>query len=253
MTTLRALRRLLCLLALLALALPAGPASAAGSEAAPPLTRSAVEELIRQYILDHPEIILESVRTFQERQRAEQIQRGRAAVASRQQELLRDPASPVGGNPQGDVTVVEFFDYRCGYCRQAAPMLEQLVASDPKLRVVYKELPILGPDSLLGAKAALAAHAQGKYLPFHGALMALNAPLTMAEILGLAAQLSLDPAKLQADMNAPATQAAIQKNQALAQALGLSGTPAFIVGSEVVPGAVELSALRELVAKARRK
>jgi protein-disulfide isomerase len=159
----------------------------------------------------------------------------------------------VAGNPKGDVTVVEFFDYRCGYCKRVTPVLKELMAGDPNLRVVFKELPILSPESNLAAKAALAAEAQGKYLPFHEALMASDSSLSMPDILQLATALKLDTAKLQADMNKPEIQAAIQKNHALAQAVGITGTPAFIIGPELVPGAIELPALKELIAKARKR
>jgi len=239
-------------LALLAASLFASAGWAA--ETAPPaLTKEAVEQIIRQFLMDHPEVVMDSVRRFQERQRAEERKRAGAAIATRQDDLLRDPASPVAGNPKGDVTVVEFFDYRCGYCKRVTPVLKELMAGDPNLRVVFKELPILSPESNLAAKAALAAEAQGKYLPFHEALMASDSSLSMPDILQLATALKLDTAKLQADMNKPEIQAAIQKNHALAQAVGITGTPAFIIGPELVPGAIELPALKELIAKARKR
>ncbi len=218
-----------------------------------PMTKEAVEQIIRQYLLDHPEVIMDSVRQFQERQRSEERKRANAAIATRQNDLLRDPASPVAGNPQGDVTVVEFFDYRCGYCKRVAPILKELMAGDPNLRVVFKEFPILSPESNLAARAALAAQAQGKYLPLHDALIASDSSLSMPDILKLAAALDLDTGKLQADMNKPEIQAAIQKNHALAQALGINGTPAFIIGSELIPGAIELPTFKELIAKARKR
>jgi protein-disulfide isomerase len=219
----------------------------------PPLTREGVEEMIRQYILTHPEVLMESLRAFQERQQAQERERTAAALVARAAELLQDPATPVGGNPQGDVTVVEFFDYRCGYCQRMAATLTQLLAEDRNVRLVYKELPILGPESVLAARAALAARAQGKYLPFHGALLAAGGPLTLEEILKVARTIPLDTEKLQADMQAPEIQEALQRNRALAQQLGIRGTPAFIVGAELVPGALELPRLKELVAKARAR
>ncbi|MBI4537564.1 MAG: DsbA family protein [candidate division NC10 bacterium] len=226
----------------------------AGAQSPPePMTKEAVEQIIHRYLLDHPEVIMESVRQFQERQRADERKRASATIATRQDDLLRDSASPVAGNPQGDVTVVEFFDYRCGYCKRVAPVLRQLMAEDPNVRVVFKEFPILSPESTLAAKAALAAHAQGKYLPFHDALMTSNSALSMPDILKIAAQLQLDTGKLQADMNKPEIQAALQKNHALAQAMGITGTPAFIIGPELVPGAIELPVFKELIAKARQQ
>jgi len=234
---------------LLAVMLLVGPGTAGGAE--PPLTKGEIETIIREYLLSHPEVILESVRTAQERQRAEERQRAGAALLARQDELLRDPSSPVGGNPDGDVTVVEFFDYHCGHCQRVALTLAELVAEDRNVRVVYKELPILSPESLLAAQAALAANLQGKYGPFHRALMAADGPLGQAAILAIASQVGLDPARLQVDMRSRAVQEALQKNDALARAIGLRGTPAFVIGSELIPGAPDLAGLKALVARAR--
>ena len=238
----------LALLLAAALSLSAAPAAAAG----PPPAPAGLEEAIRQYILDHPEVILESMRRYQVRRQEEARQQAAAAVRARQEELLRDPASPTGGNPQGDVTVVEFFDYRCGHCRRAAPLLRQLLAEDGGVRVVYKELPVLGPESAVAAQAALAAHLQGKYGAMHDALMTAEGPLTQAAILVAAAAVGLNADRLRADMRGPAVQEALDRNAALAAALGVEGTPAFVVGAELVPGAPTLEELRRLIALARR-
>jgi len=240
-------------LGLCLLAIAAGPMvpDSLAQNASQPLTKEAIEQIIRQYILDHPELITESLRLAQERRQAEERKRAAAVIDVRRDDLLREPASPIGGNPEGDVTVVEFFDYRCGYCKRVAPIVRQLQAEDLKVRIVYKELPILGEESRLAARAALAAHKQGKYLPFHEALMASNDPPTMGEILKIAAQVGLDPVRLQTEMGSPEIQAALRKNHDLAQALGIRGTPAFVIGSEMVPGALDLSKLKELVARVR--
>jgi protein-disulfide isomerase len=224
---------------------------ARGVAAEPPLTRAQVEEIVREYLLKHPEVVMESLRAMEERQREAQHQAARAAIAARQGDLLRDAASPVAGNPNGDVTVVEFFDYRCRYCKAVAPTLKQLLAQDPKVRLVYKEFPILGPESLVASRAALAARAQGKYQPFHDALMSATGPLTKAEVLRIAGSVGLDVAALEKAMASPDIDRALEKNRALASALGLRGTPAFVIGTEIVPGAVPLERLKELVARAR--
>jgi protein-disulfide isomerase len=216
-----------------------------------PPSREAIETIIREYLLQHPEVIVEAVRVFQERQQAEERQRIAAVLAARRAELYQDAAAPVAGNARGDVTVVEFFDYRCGYCKSVLPTLRQLLEQDRQVRFVFKEFPILGPDSMLAARAALAARAQGKYVAFHQALMAQSGPLALPDILRVAAQVKLDPVRLQADMEAPEIRQAIQKNLALAQELGVRGTPAFVIGDELVAGAMELDALKDLVAKAR--
>jgi len=244
------IRMALALFVPLSLLLPALP-TPARAETEPPLTKQAVEQIIRQYLLDHPEVIADSIRLLQERQRAEERRRVGALIAGAQEELLRDPATPVGGNPRGDVTVVEFFDYQCGHCKRMASLLKQLTAEDPQVRIAYKEFPILSPESLLAARAALAANRQGKYQPLHDLLMESSQPPTLEHILELAQEAGLDVAALQAEMDSPAVGEALQKVQALGQRLGLRGTPAFIVGTEFAPGALDLPTLKALVAKAR--
>ncbi|MDH5642130.1 MAG: DsbA family protein, partial [Nitrospira sp.] len=146
--------------------------------------------------------------------------------------------------------VVEFYDYRCGYCKKAASAVTALQKEDPRVRVVYKDFPILGEPSELAAKAALASQAQGKHQAFHEALFASHADMTKEEILKIAAGVGLDTARLEADMANPEWQAIIEKNRVLAHELGISGTPGFIVGHELVPGALDLNGLKELIARA---
>jgi protein-disulfide isomerase len=229
-------------------------AGGAGAEDPPtPASRAVIEEIVREYLLKHPEVIIQSIQGLQERQRASQEQQAVQRLAAREGDLLRDASAPVGGNPAGDVTLVEFFDYRCSYCRSVADAVAKLVESDPGLRLVYKELPILGPDSLVAARAALAAHMQGKYGPFHRALMSAPEPFTVEAVARIAAGAGLDPDRLRTDMERPDIQASIQRNLALAQDLGITGTPTFVVGGQVVPGAVSLEVLEGLVARARAK
>jgi protein-disulfide isomerase len=215
------------------------------------MPRQAIEEIVHDYILKHPEVIVESVRSLQERERNAQTERSRQVIITRRDELLHDRESPVAGNHAGDVTVVEFFDYRCPHCKAVAATVKQLIQSDPQVRVVFKEFPILGEESTLAAKAALAAHVQGKYAAFHSALMEAREPLNQAVVLRIAADQGLDTEKMSADMQKPEIAAAIQQNRSLAQALGINGTPAFVVGDELVRGSVDLDALREVVSIAR--
>ncbi len=242
-------------LVVLIAAMAAGLAGPVAQAAEPPgeLSREAIERIVREYLLEHPEVIMEALQALEERQRTAQRQRASESLNARRSELVGDPATPVGGNPQGDVTVVEFFDYRCGYCKSVAPALKQLVKEDSKVRLVYKEFPILGPESILAARAALAAGGQGKYVALHDALMTASESLTLPVILTIAGQVGLDTARLQKDMESPAILAVIQRNHELAQALGINGTPAFVVGSELVPGAVDLAALKRLVDQARAR
>lgn len=250
----RLLRSLLPAVLCGALAMPSVALSQTRTTGQSPLSdaeRTAIEDVVRDYILEHPEIIMEAVQRLQERQQAAEAERQSRELATRGAELFNDPADPVGGNPDGDVTVVEFFDYQCGYCKQVHPALNRLIADDDRVRVVYKEFPILGPASLTAAKAALASRAQGKYVAFHDALMAHRGPLDTDRILAIAEDVGLDTQKLKTDMDAPEVAEIITANLRLAEALNIRGTPAFVVGDQLVPGAIGLDALKELVDEAR--
>ena len=218
-----------------------------------PVTRQALEQMIEQYIRNHPEVIEQSLQSLENKRAADEQERQRAALATHQQELLNDPASPVSGNPAGDVTVVEFFDYRCGYCKKAASALTQLQQSDARVRVVYKDFPILGEPSEWAAKAALASNLQGKHRAFHEALLAAKDDLTKEQLFRIATETGLDVNRLDQDMTRPEWQPIIDRNRALAKTLGISGTPAFIVGNDLVPGALDLKTLQELVSHKRKQ
>ena len=219
----------------------------------PPLTREQIEQIVREYLINNPEIIVEAIEALEQRQKQATQAGQKDALAAQQEQLYRDPDAPVLGNPAGDVTVVEFFDYRCPYCKQVAPSLAQLLKEDGKVRLVLKEFPILGPASVVAARAALAAHAQGKYAAMHAAL--LDHPGTFDEevVTRIASKAGLDTARLKQDMAKPEITAMIERNKELAQALSLTGTPAFIVGNTVVPGAVDLETLKLLVAETRKR
>jgi protein-disulfide isomerase len=217
------------------------------------IPRETIEEIIHDYILKHPEVILESVRALQERQREAENERSRRAISSRRDELLRDPDSPVGGNQLGEVTVVEFFDYRCPHCKTVATTVKQLLKDDPSLRIVYKEFPILGEESLMAAKAALAAQNQGKYVPFHQALMEAAEPLSLPLVLKIAAETGLDVEKLKTEMESSTIQDIIAKNRTLAQAIGINSTPTFVIDEELVRGTPALAAFKDLVKRAGSK
>ncbi len=169
------------------------------------------------------------------------------------QDLLNDPASPVLGAATGDVTMVEFFDYRCPYCKQMAPELPKLMAADPGLRVVMKEFPILGPQSVTAARVALVAAAHGKYSAFHAAMFAFNGPVEEAGILTVAQSVGLDPAVVRSEMNGPAIEAELRRNHALAELMGISGTPTFLIGGATVPGAVPVDDLKRLISDQRKR
>ena len=225
----------------------------AGRSGDGPGAGQSLEQMIEHYIRTHPEVIEQSLQTLDNKRAAEEQQRQKAAIATHQQDLLNDPNSPVSGNQAGDVTVVEFFDYRCGYCKRAASALTELQQHDARVRVVYKDFPILGETSELAAKAALASHLQGKHQTFHEALLATKDDLTKDQLFHIAQATGLDVNRLEQDMARPEWQPIIDQNRALAKSLGISGTPAFIVGNDLVPGALDLKMLQDLVAHKRGK
>lgn len=224
--------------------------TAKNTTSASTLAAEPIDAAIERYIRAHPEVIEQSLQAMEAKREAEQKERQKIALKTKQDELLHDPMSPVSGNPKGEITVVEFYDYRCGFCKRAAPAVTELQKVDPRVRVVYKDFPILGEPSELAAKAALASQTQGKHQAFHEALLASQSDMTKEAILKIATKVGLDPKRLEADMADPKWQTVIAKNRALARELGISGTPGFIVGNELVPGALDLNGLKELIARA---
>jgi len=237
-----------------ALSLAALAPALAEGEKAPlsPDQEKRVKELVKEYILANPEIILEAVQTLRKKQEEAQKKAAEEALKSKRADLQGATDLPVAGNPKGDVTIVEFMDYRCGYCKGVQPTLDQVIRQDGKIRYVLKEFPILGPASRTASMAAIAAHKQGKYLAFHSALMAYPNNLTDEVIFALARQVGLDIAKLKDDMKAPEVEALIEKTHKLAQDLGINGTPGFIIGDQIIPGAVGADELKKKIAEARK-
>ena len=228
------------------LLMASGPARAEPAD----LSVEQIERIVREYLLREPEVVYQALEELQRRQAEAAAARQRAAIAENQGELTGDSASPVGGNPDGDVTLVEFFDYRCAYCRRVVTSVRALLDEDRSLRVVFKELPVLGPDSVRAARAALASRRQDRYVPFHFALMAAD-DLSQEGIRTIARSVGLDPDQLEADMAAPEVMAAIEANYALANELGIEGTPAFVIGDQLIPGAVDKARLQQLLDQAR--
>ncbi len=224
---------------------------AAGEDraAAPPSDITAAA--IHDYILQHPEVLMESLQRYSEKQKTDAAARSRDAVAAHQTELFADPAAPAAGKAENSVAIVAFLDYRCGYCKRVEPTLMKLIETNPNVRIVFKEFPILGPESLLAAKAALAASKQNAYLKVHEFLMATKEPITLGAIDKLAGSLGLDPMKLREDMESPAVGEALQRNLQLGAALDVGATPTFIVGKELAAGALDAAAFAKLIAKAQ--
>jgi len=215
------------------------------------LSQDAFGQRVRAYLLEHPEVVIEAAQRFEARQWAGEELETQQLIRARADEILRDANSPVGGNPQGDVSLVEFFDYNCPYCRRVASVMIEAESADPQLRIVYKEFPILGPNSTFAAKAALAVHRQGKYLAFHQALMQLRGTVEEAQVLDVATKVGVDIERMKSEMKDPTIQTAIEKNLALAQALRINGTPSFVIGEQILRGAADLKALQEFIREAR--
>ena len=252
MTRPRWIAAALAFAALLVLAATAHRA-AAGEGAFDAGQKSEIERIVREYLRAHPEVLLEAIQALQAKQDTDKKNRQQAALGRARTELVADPEAPVGGNPAGDVTIVEFFDYRCAFCKRVFPTIMALVKADGNIRYVFKEFPILGPESVVAARAALAAWRldRERYLPFHTALMRSKGRLTEGKILGLAAASGLDPDRLRKGMSDPGIEAVLQRNFRLAETLEINGTPAFVIGRHLVPGAADMETLKRLVATAR--
>ena len=219
--------------------------------AAEDFTEAQIKDLALQAILENPEIVMEAVTILQARQAEEEAAQAQATLESSGDALTADPNAPVLGNPDGDVTVVEFFDYNCPYCRRAGGEVAGLLEADAQVRVVMREWPILGDGSVFAARAALAAREQDAYAAMHDALMASPARVDEGAVIRIAQGLGLDVDRLRADMDAPAVQAHIDASMELARSLDFSGTPSFVIGDELVPGMVETARMQELVDAAR--
>lgn len=223
------------------------------SDAATTLGEEEIEAIVRAYLMEHPEIVVEALQAFEAKRAAEEEQRAAEAIGTLIDQLNENQLSPVGGNPDGDVTIVEFYDYNCPYCKREAPEITKLLAEDGNIRFVYKEWPILGPDSEIAARVALAAWHQDEeaYFRLHDAMMAHKGKLDKPAIMAYAEAEGLDMAQLQQDMTSAAVEAEIKHVRQLAEQIGLSGTPAYVIDGKLVPGAVGIDQLRKLVDDAR--
>ena len=223
-----------------------------GSKAiAADISQAEFGQRVRAYLLEHPEVINEALNRLQARQAEQDAAAAKSALKVHADALLHDPDSPVGGNPDGSVTLVEFFDYNCPYCKMMAPLIVQAAAADPQLRIVYKEFPILGPGSVFAARAALAASKQGKYEPFHRALYQVRGPVDEAKVLETAKAVGIDIDRMKADMQGKTIEGELQNNIKLGDVLQITGTPGFVVGDQITTGARDLKALQALISDAR--
>ena len=245
------LRSLAACAALLAVVVP----QAARADEFSATQRGEVERIVREYLVAHPEVLQEAMTELDKRQTAAEAAKHKAAVKQYSEALFKSPRQVVLGNPDGNVTFVEFFDYNCGYCKRAMDDMLTLLKDDPKLKIVLKEFPVLGPGSVEAARVAVAVRMQDKtgkkYLEFHQKLLGGRGQADKARALAVAKDVGLDMGRLDKDMASPEVKATLEENFKLAEALGLNGTPSYVIGDNVVIGAVGLEALKEKVDTSR--
>ncbi len=234
-----------------AFGLLAAPQAGFAADAFSGVQKDEVKKLVREYLMEHPEVIADAINALQAKEEKAKADKVTATLKQRKNDLFEQTDGTVLGNPKGNVTLVEFFDYNCGYCKSMFPALMEAVKADGNIKLVVKEFPILGQPSVTASKAALAARKQNKYTELHLALMNHRGSLTDDAVLQVAKDAGLDVARLQKDMADPAITAILTKNHALAQELDIQGTPALIVGDTLIPGAVDKKRIQDLVKAAR--
>lgn len=237
------------LAALPAVLLAASPAAAFTDE-----KKKELHGIIREYIIQNPEVLQEAISVLESRQMVADAAQRSKGVAQMKELLVSSPRGVVVGNPKGDVTLVEFFDYNCGYCKKALSDLQDLVKQDPNLRVVLKEFPVLGPGSVEAAQVAVAVRmvAPEKYMAFHQALLGARGQADRAKALAAAKEVGIDTALLQKQATSPELNATLDESMKIAEALNLNGTPSYVVGEQVVVGAVGFDKLKSAIADARK-
>jgi protein-disulfide isomerase len=214
-----------------------------------------IEAIIKNYLVSHPEVLEEAMGELSKRQAAEEAQKHEASVTENAGAIFNSPHGVVLGNKDGDVTFVEFFDYNCGYCKRAMADMLDLMKSDPKLKVVLKEFPVLSQGSVEAAQVAVAVRMQDpggkKYLDFHQKLLGGRGAADKARAMAAAKEAGLDTARIEKDLASPEVRATIEENFKLAEAMGMNGTPSYVIGKQVVIGAVGLDNLKEKIGVAR--
>ncbi len=228
------------------------PATGRAADTFTPEQRDEIVHILRDALVKDPSILRDAVGALQASEREQEEAASRAALAANRAKLI-DPADPVAGNPDGDVTIVEFFDVRCPYCKRLEKPMADLLKQDGKIRLIYKDLPVLGPPSVLGSRALLAAQRQGGYEKLREALMHTDIPITPDSLRAEAGRAGLDWSRMQKDMESPEIDARIKAHLRLADALGIQGTPAIVIGDTLIPGAMDLAQLQRVVAANRKK
>lgn len=208
---------------------------------------------VREHIIANPDIVRDAILELQRREEQAEARSRQDLIAEHAEEIFRSPRDYVAGNPDGDITIVEFFDYNCVYCRRALDDMNRLLETDPQLRFVLKEFPILGPGSVDAARLAIAAQKQGRYLDYHRAMLAAEGRLDGGRALDIAGEIGLDVERLKADAAAPEIDETIRGVHALASLLGVNGTPGYVIADEIIPGALGFEVLAEKIAEARQR
>jgi protein-disulfide isomerase len=246
-------RNLLSLLASVAFFSATFASTTTSADDAKPLTKADVEAIVKQVIKDNPDFVLQTLVNYEKREDLAKMAKMALNVKKMQGKIKDDPRAPVIGNPNGDVTVVEFFDYHCGYCKRFMPEITQLLQDDKNVRVVFKEFPILREDSETAARAALAVNQidKSKYLDYHILLMKTNDDFTDEVLAGRAKQIGIDPDAFKKAFNDPELKKDLANNKALADSVGITGTPGLIIGTQVLPGAVGYDKLKSTIASVR--
>ena len=218
--------------------------------------RQEIENIIKDYLLAHPEVMQDVMAEIEKRQQTAEVEKHREAVVENNATLFSSPHQVVLGNPHGNVTMVEFFDYNCAFCKRALSDMLDLLKTDSNLKFVLKEFPVLGEGSVEAAHVAVAARMQDttgkKYIEFHQKLLGGRGPADKAHALAVAKEVGFDMARIEKDMSSDEVKKTIDENMKLADALGVNGTPSYVVGDEVVVGAVGLDALKEKIAAERK-
>lgn len=219
------------------------------------MTEDRVKDIVRKYIMDNPKVILQSLDQMRAQEEEERRAQQMLNIKKNIKQLANEETSPVLGNPKGDVTVVEFFDYNCGYCKRVLPTINRLIEEDKNVRVVMKEFPILSPQSELAAKIAQAVWFMDKtkYMDVHSAFMKHSGAKDRNTFLTLAEEKGIDRKALEEKLDSKEVKDALEANQVLGRSIGIRGTPAFVVGTELVPGAMNYESLAQMVAEIRAK
>ena len=240
--------------ALLALALGMAP-QAAPAQSFSDVQRTDIEKIVREYLIAHPEVLEEAMNELSKRQAAAEVEKHQATIAKNADAIFNSPRGVTLGNKDGDVTFVEFFDYNCGFCKRAMNDMMELMKGDTKLKVVLKEFPVLGQGSIEAAQVAVAVRMQDptgkKYFDFHQKLLNGRGQADKARAMAAAKEIGLDMARLEKDLASPEVSATLTENLKMADALGMNGTPSYIIGKQVVIGAVGVDSLREKISNAR--